>query len=60
MRGEIPEPNQKARMREVEREIKRLCTGTDKQLNKLKKKYAHDRRVMAALEEFEPDVEASK
>jgi hypothetical protein len=60
MRGEIPEPHQKARMREVEREIRRLCTGTDKQLNKLRKKYAGDQRAMAALDEFEPDVEAAK
>lgn len=60
MRGEIPDPKQKMRMREVERQINRLCTGTDKQLNKLKKKYADNPRVMAALNEFEPDVEASK
>ena len=60
MRGEIPEPHQKARMREIQREIRRLCTGTDKQLVKLKKKYADDQRVMAALDELEPDVEASK
>ncbi|MBZ2206464.1 hypothetical protein [Massilia soli] len=60
MRGEVPEPAQKARMREVQREIRRLCTGTDKQLNKLKKKYADEPRVMATLNEFEPDMENSK
>lgn len=60
MRGEIPEPNQKTRMREVQREIRRLCTGTDKQLNQLKKKYADNPRVMATLNEFEPGVESSQ
>ena len=49
MRGEIPEPNQKARMREVQREIRRLCTGANKQLSKLKKKYAANSQIMAAL-----------
>lgn len=60
MRGEIPEPNQKTRMREVQREIRRLCTGTGKQLNQLKKKYADNPRVMATLNEFEPGVESSQ
>lgn len=57
MRGEIPELNQKERVREVQREIRRLCTGTDKHLNKLKKKYADEPRAMATLNEFETDVE---
>lgn len=56
-RGEIPEPNQKARMREIEREIRRLCAGTDKQLGKLKKKYASDRKIMKMLNEFDPAIE---
>lgn len=59
-RGEIPEPKDRARMREVQREIRRLCTGTDKQLGKLKKKYATDPRVMATLNEFEAEIEGSK
>lgn len=59
-RGEIPEPNQRARMREIEREIRRLCTGTDKQLAKLKKKYATEPQIMATLNEFEPAIESAK
>lgn len=59
-RGEIPEPNEKARMREVEREIRRLCTGTDKQLARLKKKYAAEAQIMATLNEFDPVIESSK
>lgn len=59
-RGEIPEPNQTARMREIEREIRRLCSGTDKQLAKLKKKYATEPQIMATLNEFEPAIESAK
>ncbi|MDT1898499.1 hypothetical protein FPK53_21545, partial [Acinetobacter baumannii] len=29
-RGEVPDPPDAGRMREVEREIRKLCTGTDK------------------------------
>lgn len=58
-RGEIPEPNQRERVREVQREIRRLCTGTDKQLARLKKKYASEPQIMATMNEFEP-VASSK
>jgi hypothetical protein len=60
MRGEIPAPNQKARLREVQREIRRLCTGTDMQLNNLKKKYASDPGILVTLNAVEPDVEGAK
>jgi hypothetical protein len=50
-RGEIPEPGQKKRMREVSREIKRLCTGTDKALSQLKMKYAKDKAVLQRLDD---------
>jgi len=59
MRGEIPEPNQKARAREVQREMQRLCAGTDKQLKKLKKKYADHPQIMKTLNEFEA-IEANE
>ena len=41
MRGEIPAPGDKQRMRDVNREIQKLCKGTDKVLAQLKKKYAN-------------------
>jgi hypothetical protein len=50
-RGEIPEPGQKKRMREVSREIKRLCTGTDKALSQLKMKYDKDKAVLQRLDD---------
>lgn len=44
--GEIPDPSDKQRMREVNREIRKLCTGKDKKLAQLKRKYANKHRVM--------------
>ena len=60
MRGEIPDPSEKQRMKEVNREIEQLCKGTDKQLFRLKKKYASNFTVMQRLNEFEADIEARR
>jgi hypothetical protein len=57
MRGEIPEPGEKQRMREVNREIRKLCKGTDKDLAQLTRKYSANGSVMQRLNEFEPDIE---
>lgn len=59
MRGEIPEPGDKRRMQEVNREMQKLCKGTDKELAQLKKKYAKNPSVMRRLDEFEPGIEAA-
>jgi hypothetical protein len=56
-RGEIPDPPDKRRMREVEREIRKLCTGTDKKLAQLKRKYAKNQAVLKRLEEYEESIE---
>lgn len=56
-RGEIPESTDPDRMDEINRELKKLCKGTDKQLLQLKKKYAADASVAAVLAEFEPNIE---
>lgn len=37
------DPSDKQRMREVNREIRKLCTGKDKKLAQLKRKYAKHR-----------------
>lgn len=58
-RGEIPESNDPARMDEVNRELKKLCKGTDKQLVQLKRKYAANAGLTALLGEFEPNIEPS-
>ncbi len=45
-------------MKEIEREIGKLCTGADKKLSKLKRKYAKDPAILKRLNEFEGNVEA--
>jgi hypothetical protein len=57
MRGELPDPSEKQRMREVNREIQKLCKGTDKALTRLKRKYVANPAVMQRLNEFEPGIE---
>ena len=56
-RGEIPDPPDKQRMREIKREIRKLCTGTDKKLARLKRKYARNPSIMKRLNEFEEKIE---
>ena len=56
-RGEIPDPPDEKRMREVEREIRKLCTGTDKKLAQLKRKYAKNQIVLNRLNEYEENIE---
>ena len=58
-RGEVPDPPDAQRMREIEREIRKLCTGTDKKLSQLKRKYAKDHAIMTRLGEFEENIEIS-
>lgn len=56
-RGEIPDPPDEQRMKEVEREIRKLCTGTDRKLQQLKRKYAKNQAVLKRLNEFEEQIE---
>lgn len=58
-RGEVPDPPDARRMKEIERQIRKLCTGTDKRLAKLKRKYAKDPAVMKRLNAFEDNIERS-
>lgn len=57
-RGEFPDPPDEKRMREIEREVRKLCTGTDKKLDRLKRKYAGNQAVLKRLNEFEERIEA--
>lgn len=59
MRGEVPDPTDAQRMREVSREIGKLCKGTDRRLAELKRKYAADRAIMRQLNQFETHIETS-
>lgn len=56
-RGEIPDPSDEQRMKEIEREIHKLCTGTDKKLAQLKRKYARNQAALKRLNEFEEKIE---
>ena len=56
-RGEFPDPPDAQRMKEIERELRKLCTGTDKKLATLKRKYARNRAVLERLNEFEEGIE---
>lgn len=58
LRGEIPDPPDPARMREIEQQTAQYCTGTDAQLAALKKRYRDDPVVSGQLAQFEPQVEA--
>lgn len=60
MRGEIPDPSEQQRMKEVSREIERLCKGTDRRLAGLKRKYALNRAVIRHLNRFETPIETSR
>jgi len=57
MRGEVPEPGDTERMREVEREIMKLCKGTDEELARLRKKYIWKPSVMRRLDEYGPGIQ---
>ena len=56
-RGEVPDPPDAERMREIERQIAATCTGTDAQLAQLKQRYRDDPAVTKQLAAFEPKIE---
>jgi hypothetical protein len=58
LRGEIPDPPDAARMREIGQQTAQYCTGTDAQLAALKKRYRDDPVVSKQLADFEPRIEA--
>ena len=57
-RGEVPDPPDAARMREVVQQTDEWCKGTDAQLAQLKRRYRDDPVVARQLADFEPQVEA--
>ncbi|MGF6271687.1 hypothetical protein ABIB38_000029 [Massilia sp. UYP11] len=56
-RGEIPEPQDIERMKEVSRQIDKFCRGTDARLARLKKKYGDNPVVLRRLNEYEDQIE---
>jgi hypothetical protein len=59
-RGEEPTSADPHRAREINRELKKLCTGTDKKLSRLKQKYAANAEITALLAPFEPNIEPGR
>ncbi len=57
-RGEVADTNDKKRQKEIQSNIKKLCAGTDRQLNTLLKKYKGKAYIIERLSEFEPDIDA--
>lgn len=55
--GEVPDPPNPERMKEVLERMKIYCTGTDARLAALKAKYAKNPKVMSKLNEYEERIE---
>ena len=47
-------------IKEMPRELSKLCAGTDKELVQLKRKYAANSTIMQILNQFEPGIEAAE
>ena len=56
-RGELPEPEEAERMREVTGQIDKRCRGTDRRLHSLKKKYDSDANVKKRLNMYDEQIE---
>ena len=56
-RGEVHEPEERERMREVSLQIEKFCRGTDQRLASLKKKYRSSVVVQRRLAQYEPQIE---
>ena len=59
LRGEIPDPPDPQRLREIEQQTTEYCTGTDAQLALLKVRYRDDPVVSKQLAELEPKIEST-
>ena len=58
--GEIPDPPNPERMKEVIDGIDKYCTGTDAELAALKVRYANNLVIMNKLNQYESHVERKK
>ena len=56
-RGELPDPEEAERMREVTGQIEKRCRGTDRRLRLLKKKYGSDANVKKRLNVYDEQIE---
>lgn len=56
-RGELPDPEEAERMREVTGQIEKHCRGTDGRLSTLKKKYGNNTNVKKRLNVYDEQIE---
>ena len=56
-RGEVPDPPDAQRLREVSQQIDAYCAGTDAQLAALRQRYHDDPIVTQQLAQFEDHIE---
>ena len=56
-RGEFPDPPDEDRIREVEHQVTKFCTGTDSELAALKNRYRLDAAVSKLLAAFDSQIE---
>lgn len=47
------------RRAEIDKELKRLCTGSDSELARLMRRYAKNKAVQDALGDYDPDIESN-
>ncbi|MBQ5941011.1 MULTISPECIES: hypothetical protein [unclassified Massilia] len=59
-RGELPDPEEHERMREVNLQLKKFCRGSDRKLASLKKKYRSSAAVQRRLAQYEPQIESER
>lgn len=57
-RGEVVNVDDRKRLKDIIRKANSLCRGTDKQLAKLRKKYAANAAVVEGLKDYEDTVNA--
>ncbi len=57
-RAELEGNSVERRARQLNRQIKKFCSGTDKRLAELKEKYSGQTWVLKQLEDFEHQIEA--
>ena len=57
--GEVPDPPNPERMKEILEQVTIYCTGTDAGLVELKAKYAKNPQVMSKLNQYEEKIEKS-
>ncbi|OON59152.1 hypothetical protein B0920_24860 [Massilia sp. KIM] len=55
--GEMPDPDQRERMKEVERQLDKYCRGTDRTLASLKKKYSRNPAIVRRLAHYDARIE---